>query len=48
MLAGTISAAPTPWTTRKATSSGIHGASPQRADATPKAATPMISTRRRP
>ena len=47
-LAGASSAAPTPWSTRAATSHPAEGAKPHRADATANQATPMENTRARP
>jgi hypothetical protein len=45
---GTSAAAPAPWTARAATSTPSDGAMPQAADATPKATSPPVNTRRPP
>ena len=45
---GTSSAAPTPWSSRPATSSGTDGASPHSTDAAENQTSPTAKTRRRP
>jgi hypothetical protein len=46
--AGTMSAAPNPWTARAATSSAGPWASPASSDETVKTVNPVVKTRRRP
>ena len=47
-MLGAISAAPTPWTTRAATSTAGSGASAHAAEVATKIAIPRANTRRRP